>query len=77
MPECFECTTLAKKALYKYFSFPFPLGTAHTLLCIVIGDDSAVFRFFCPWWPWPLTLTFKLSRDLYTVPNHQVWSSYV
>jgi len=23
MPECFECTTLAKKALYKYSSFPF------------------------------------------------------
>jgi len=25
MPECFECTTLAKKALYKYSSFPFSL----------------------------------------------------
>ena len=23
MPECFECTTLAKKALYNYSSFPF------------------------------------------------------
>jgi len=23
MPERFECTTLAKKALYKYSSFPF------------------------------------------------------
>jgi len=25
MPEAFECTTLAKKALYKYSSFPFTL----------------------------------------------------
>jgi len=24
-------------------------------------DDSAVFR-FCPWWPWPLKLTFELGR---------------
>ena len=31
----------------------------HALQCIVNGDDAAVFP-FCPWWPWPLTLTFKL-----------------
>ena len=36
--------------------------TAHALLCIVNGNDSEVFRFFSPWWPWPLTLTFKLVR---------------
>jgi len=33
------------------------LATAHALLCIVNGDDSAVFRFFVPGdldlWPWP------------------------
>jgi len=22
---------------------------------------------FCPWWPWPLTLTFELGRDFCTV----------
>ena len=29
--------------------------TAHALLCTINGDDSAVFRFFCPRWPdlWP------------------------
>jgi len=27
MPERFECTTLAKKALYQYSSFPFLLLT--------------------------------------------------
>jgi len=25
------------------------------------------FSFFCPWWPWPLTLTFELGRDFCTV----------
>jgi len=25
------------------------------------------FSFFCPWWPWPLTLTFELWRDLCTM----------
>ena len=29
MPESFECTTLAKKALYKYASFPFPIFPGH------------------------------------------------
>jgi len=29
------------------------LATAHALLCIVNGDDSAVFFVFCPWWLWP------------------------
>jgi len=42
------------------------LATAHALLCTVNGDDSAVFR-FCFWWPWPLTLTFELGRDLCTM----------
>jgi len=41
MPERFECTTLAEKALYKYSSFPFSfkklcitqdLGREHTIL---------------------------------------------
>jgi len=43
--------------------------TAHALLCIVNGDDSAVFRFFCPRWPWPLTFDpkFELGRDFCTV----------
>jgi len=43
--------------------------TAHALLCIVNGDDdnSAVFRFFCTRWPWPLTLTFELDRDFCTM----------
>jgi len=35
--------------------------TVHALQCTVNGDDAAVFH-FCPWWPWPLTLTFKLIR---------------
>jgi len=53
-------------------------ATAHALLCIVSGDDSAVFRFFCPWWHWPLTfdLDFRTrERFLYSVANRQVWSS--
>jgi len=25
------------------------IATAHALLCIVGGDDSAVFALFCPW----------------------------
>jgi len=25
------------------------------------------FSIFCSWWPWPLTLTFKLGRDFCTV----------
>jgi len=40
--------------------------TAHALLCIVNGDDSAVFFcFFCPWWPWPSTF----DRDIQTLPS--------
>jgi len=35
--------------------------TAHESQCIVNGDDTAVSP-FCPWWLWPLTLTFKLVR---------------
>jgi len=30
MPDCFECTSLAKKALYKYSSFPFLSPYVHT-----------------------------------------------
>jgi len=36
MPECFECTTLAKKALYKYSSFPFLSFPLHTKCLIVL-----------------------------------------
>ena len=39
--------------------------TAHALQCIVNGDDSAVFRFFCHRWPW--SLTFDL--DIQTRPS--------
>jgi len=28
--------------------------------------QSAVFSFFCPWWAWSLTLTFKLGWDFCT-----------
>ena len=46
------------------------LATVHALVCIVNGDDSAVFRFF--FFPgdldlWPLTLTFELGRDFCTL----------
>ena len=43
--------------------------TAHALLCIVNGDDSAVFRFFVPGDLdlLPLTLTFELGRDFCTL----------
>jgi len=37
------------------------------LTCIVNGDDSAVFWFFCPRWPWHLTSTFELGQDFCTV----------
>jgi len=39
--------------------------TAQALLFTVNGDDSAVFRFFCSRWRWPLT--FELGRDFCTV----------
>ena len=43
-------------------------AVAHALLCIVNGDDSAVFRFFVPGDLdlWPMTLTFELRRELFT-----------
>jgi len=43
------------------------LATAHTLLCIVTDDDSAVC-FFVPYDLdlWPLTLVFELGRDFCT-----------
>jgi len=37
------------------------LATAHAQLCIVNGMTQQLFV-FCPWWPWPLTLTFELGR---------------
>ena len=54
------------------------LSTAQAILCIVNGDDLAVFRSFLSL----VTLTFDLdlrtrARFLYYAPNHQVWSSYV
>jgi len=39
------------------------LDAAHALLCIVNGDDSAVFRFFLSL----VTLTFVLRKDFCTV----------
>jgi len=41
------------------------LATAHALLCIVNGDDSAVFRFFLS--PVTLTLTCEFGRDFCTL----------
>jgi len=29
--------------------------------------DNSAICFFCPWWPWPLTLTFELRRDFCTL----------
>jgi len=39
--------------------------TAKALQCIVNGDMTQQFSQFCPWWPWSLTMTFKLvlARD--------------
>jgi len=53
------------------------LATAHALLCIVSGMTQQFFV-FCPRWPWPLTLDL-LTRALflYSLPNRQVWWSYV
>jgi len=55
------------------------LATAHVLLCIVNGDESAVLLFLSL-----VTLTFDLwpdlqsrARFLYIVPNRHVWSSCV
>jgi len=41
------------------------LQRAHTIHTLPRGDGSTK-HIFCPWWPWPLTLTFKLvwARDL-------------
>jgi len=40
------------------------LFAANALQCIFIGDE------ICPWWPWPLTWTFKLVwvRDQTCLP---------
>jgi len=55
------------------------LATVHALLCIVNGDNSAIFPFLS-------LVTLKTGFDLdlqtrarflYSVPNSQVWSSYV
>ena len=42
MPERFECTTLAKKALYKYSSFLFPFTTKLSRVADVYALASAV-----------------------------------
>jgi len=52
---------------------------AHALLCIVSGDDSAVF--FCPQWPWPLTFDpkFELGWDfckMHLTAHIQSFGSY-
>jgi len=49
------------------------LATAHSLICIVNGYDSADFHFFDPS---DLDLPTR-ARFLYSAPNHQVSSSYV
>jgi len=44
-------------------------AVAHTLLCIVNGNDSAVF---CPWWPWPFTFDPQIrirARFMYNAPK--------
>jgi len=43
-------------------AYAYGLATAHALLCIVNGDDSAVFRFLSL-----VTLTFELGRDFCTL----------
>jgi len=44
MPERFECTTLAKKALYKYSSFPFFQLPFSRLVCVNLGTYYACPR---------------------------------
>jgi len=54
--------------------------TTHALLCIVNGDDSAVFFAFCRWRPWHLIFDPQMgtrARFLYNASNRQVSSSYV
>jgi len=29
---------------------------------VTAGGDGSAQHVFCPWWPWPLTLTFRLSK---------------
>jgi len=72
----FNVTTLLRvrqpnRRIYTYrllLRAAYGLATAHALLCIVSGDDSAVFRFFVPG---DLDLR-TLARFLYNVPNRQV-----
>jgi len=51
MPERFECTTLDKKALYKYFSFPFlsvmSLTRCVVSVCHVVWSVSHVIDWLC------------------------------
>jgi len=42
-------------------------ATACSIRCkpcyaLSMGMTPHFFVFFCPWWPWPLTLTFRLVR---------------
>jgi len=47
MPEHFECTTLAKKALYKYSSFPFPLQPRDPHGPMIITDKKLLVTATC------------------------------
>jgi len=40
--------------------------TAHTAHALSMGKTQHFFV-FCPWWPWPLTLTFERGRDFCTM----------
>jgi len=41
MPERFDCTSLAKKALYKYSSFPFLFENQTKRSAVLIADNVA------------------------------------
>jgi len=38
------------------------LSVASAFHSVSAGSDGSTQHVFCPWWPWPLTLTFKLVR---------------
>jgi len=45
MPERFECTTMAKKALYKYSYFPF--WRSVTLICGALEEHLLTYLLTC------------------------------
>jgi len=47
MDERFECTTLAKKALYKYSSFPFPLISFYLFVLSLIFCYASIWCLQC------------------------------